>query len=411
MIDGINVRSEIGKLKSVLLHRPGEEIENITPNIMERLLFDDIPFLKVAQKEHDAFAKTLTKAGVKVFYVTDLMTETIKNKEVREKFTNQFIDEAGINEGGLKNELIRYLNTFTPKQFVNKIIAGVRKKDIKKIKKTSLKDYIIDDYPFILDPMPNLYFTRDTFSSIGNGITLNHMRTDVRRRETIFTQYIIKYHPKVKLKKIHLWFNRDYDTCVEGGDELILNKKTLAIGISQRTDAESIEKIARNLFNSKEEFETILAFDIPNSRAFMHLDTVFTMVDYDKFTIHPGIEGPLTVYKITKVKGKTKNTIKIKKETKELDKILSETLGRKITLIRCGGGDKVDAGREQWNDGSNTLAIAPGEVVVYERNHVTNKILREHGLKLHIIPSSELSRGRGGPRCMSMPLYREELKK
>jgi len=411
MIDGINVRSEIGKLKSVLLHRPGEEIENITPNIMERLLFDDIPYLKVAQKEHDAFARTLKKAGVKVYYLTELITGTIKNKEIREKFTNQFLKEANIKEGGLKNELIRYLNTLKPKEFINKIIAGVRKKDIKKTKKTSLKDYIIDDYPFYLDPMPNLYFTRDPFSSIGNGITLNHMRTDVRRRETIFTEYIIKYHPKVKQQKIHLWSNRNDDTCIEGGDELILNKNTLAVGISQRTDAESIEKIAKKLFNSKEEFETILAFDIPVSRAFMHLDTVFTMVDYDKFTIHPGIEGPLTVYKLTKKIGKTKNTIKIKKETKELDKILSETLGKKITLIRCGGGDKVDSGREQWNDGSNTLAIAPGEVVVYERNHITNAILKKHGLKLHIIPSSELSRGRGGPRCMSMPLYRDPLKK
>ena len=236
------------------------------------------------------------------------------------------------------------------------------------------------------------------------------MRTETRNRETIFAKYIFENHPRFKDENVPFWFNRDENSSLEGGDELILSDKILAIGISQRTDAASVEKLAKRLLLSEDTtFETILAFQIPVSRAFMHLDTVFTQVDYDKFTVHPGIEGPLNVYAITKDKNDS-SKIAVTKEVDVLENILSKYLDRKITLIRCGGGDEIISAREQWNDGSNTLAIAPGEVVVYSRNYVTNKILEEYGIKIHVMPSSELSRGRGGPRCMSMPLIRENLK-
>jgi arginine deiminase len=187
----------------------------------------------------------------------------------------------------------------------------------------------------------------------------------------------------------------------------VLSEKVLAIGISQRTDAAAIDLFADRIFGNGQSFELILAFDIPKSRAYMHLDTVFTMVDKGTFTIHPEIEGPLTVYSIRKQPG---DNHKIEKETMELHRILEKYLEfEKITLIRCGGKRGIDAGREQWNDGSNTLAISPGEVIVYARNHITNHLLEEHGIKLHVMPSSELSRGRGGPRCMSMPLIRDRI--
>jgi arginine deiminase len=264
----------------------------------------------------------------------------------------------------------------------------------------------MEQYPLILDPMPNLYFTRDPFATIGNGVSLNHMATVTRNRETIFAYYIFKHHPMFKDNEVPMWYDRDLKYSIEGGDELILSEKVLAIGISQRTTPEGIDILAKRLFDSDMPFEVILAFEIPKSRAFMHLDTVFTMVDYDKFTIHPEIEGPLNVYSLQKIDGK----IVIEKEVADLDKILAKYLGlEKVTLIRCGGKRGIDASREQWNDGSNTLAIAPGEVIVYSRNHVTNRLLIEEGIKIHVIPSSELSRGRGGPRCMSMPLERERL--
>ncbi|NMM61360.1 arginine deiminase [Clostridium sp. P21] len=404
----LNVTSEIGRLKTVLLHRPGQEVENLTLELLERLLFDDIPYLKVAQEEHDAFAKTLRDCGVEVLYLEELAAEAVEDKAVKAKFISQFIDEAGVESEGLKAALTDYLNTFSNKEMVDKMMAGIRKEELDSYTRNSLYDQVNDFYPFICDPMPNLYFTRDPFATIANGITLNHMRTETRNRETIFAKYIFENHPRFKGANLPLWFNRDETTSIEGGDELILSEKVLAIGISQRTDSASIEKVCKRLFKMNTKFETVLAFHIPASRAFMHLDTVFTMVDYDKFTIHPEIEGPLTVYEITK-DAKSASGLKVEKQTMELEAILGKHLGRKVTLIRCGGGDKIHAAREQWNDGSNTLAIAPGEVVVYSRNHVTNKILESYGIKLHVIPSSELSRGRGGPRCMSMPLYRENL--
>ena len=192
---------------------------------------------------------------------------------------------------------------------------------------------------------------------------------------------------------------------IEGGDILNINDKVLAIGISQRTEPDAIDAIAKNIFNDPTSpIETILAFNIPNSRAFMHLDTVFTQIDVDKFTIHPGIMGPLTVFEITAAG----EGIKVKEVNGTLESILETYVGHPVELIPCGGGDRIAAEREQWNDGSNTLCIAPGKIVVYERNDVTNKVLRDKGLDLIIVPSAELSRGRGGPRCMSMPLIRAE---
>lgn len=407
----LNVTSEIGRLKTVLLHRPGEEIENLTPDLLDRLLFDDIPYLKVAREEHDAFAQTLREAGVEVLYLEVLAAEAIETSdEVKQQFISEFIDEAGVESERLKEALIQYFNSFSDnKVMVDKMMAGVRKEELKDYHRESLYDQVNNVYPFVCDPMPNLYFTRDPFATIGHGITLNHMRTDTRNRETIFAKYIFRHHPRFEGKDIPFWFNRDDKTSLEGGDELILSKEILAVGISQRTDSKSVEKLAKKLlYYPDTSFKTVLAFKIPVSRAFMHLDTVFTQVDYDKFTVHPGIVGPLEVYAITKDPEKDGQLIAVE-ECDTLENILKKYLKRDIELIKCGGGDEIIAAREQWNDGSNTLAIAPGEVVVYSRNYVTNEILEKKGIKLHVIPSSELSRGRGGPRCMSMPLIREDL--
>jgi arginine deiminase len=404
----LNVKSEIGKLKTVLLHRPGEEIENLTPQLLSRLLFDDIPDLEIARQEHDAFAQTLRDCGVEVLYLEDLVVESINDDNVKEQFINDFIDEAEVQSSGLKRALSDYLKTFDNRTMVDKMMAGIRKEELSNYHRKTLYDMVDESYPFICDPIPSLYFTRDPFSTIAWGITLNHMKTVTRNRETLFSKYVFENHPKFKDTDLPLWFNRDETTPLEGGDILILSGKLIAVGISQRTGAASIEKLAKNLFDADTGFETVLAFHIPSSRAFMHLDTVFTQVDYDKFLIHPEIEQPLTVYKITKDPN-SDDGLKVVKEQDDLKVILERYMEREVTLIECGGGDPISAAREQWNDGSNALAVAPGEVIVYSRNKVTNKLLEKHGIKLHIIPSSELSRGRGGPRCMSMPLVREDL--
>ncbi len=407
--NGINVFSEIGRLKSVLLHRPGKEIENLTPDLMDRLLFDDIPYLKVAREEHDAFADTFRNNGVEVYYLEDLAAETIEDDKVRELLIREFIYEAGIKTIALEERVYHYLKAIdNNRDLVDKMMEGIRKEEVGVYEKTTLADQVDSAYPFVVDPMPNLYFTRDPFASIGSGISLNRMKTVTRNRETIFAKFIFEHHPKYKNVTVPRWYDRTDEHPIEGGDQLVLSNKVLAIGVSERTSAAAIDKIAERIFDSNDSFETVLAFDIPKKRAFMHLDTVFTMVDYDKFTIHPEIEGPLTVYSLRK---SDSGKIIIEKEENTLEETLKKYLELDdVSLIRCGGGNLVDAGREQWNDGSNTLAIAPGEVIVYSRNHVTNRLLEESGVKLHIIPSSELSRGRGGPRCMSMPLEREPLK-
>jgi arginine deiminase len=396
----IQVYSEIGDLRTVLLHRPGAEIENLTPDYLERLLFDDIPFLKVAREEHDAFAKILRDNNVEVLYLENLVARAVRTPDVKEKFVSEVIAECNITDPELTNTIKDYLKSMPEKEMVDTIIAGIRKKDI------GMKEEY-GDYPFVMDPMPNLYFQRDPMATMGRGVTLNHMRTVTRRRETIFAKYVFKHHPEFKDSDIPFWYNRDEQFSVEGGDELIISPEVIFIGCSQRTDAEAIKKIAKNLFTSGESFKKVMMFEIPKSRAFMHLDTVFTMIDYDKFTVHPGIEGTLRVESFTY--DEAKKDLKVVNEEGSLEQILSKTLGRDITCIRCGGGDNIIAGREQWNDGSNTLAIRPGTVVTYERNYVTNEILSKYNINVLTMPSAELSRGRGGPRCMSMPLVREPL--
>lgn len=410
----INVKSEIKPLKEVLVHRPGKELLNLTPDTLHRLLFDDIPYLKVAQAEHDEFVQILRDNDIKVFYLEDLMTETLDfNPEIKEKFLKQFIEEAGVNTPKYRGLVFEYLMSIEEtKEFVLKTMEGVQIYELdreKRVLEKSLVDLVTDETDFIVEPMPNLYFTRDPFASVGNGIVLNKMYSVTRNRETIYADYIFKYHPKFK-GEVEKYFDRDYDWHIEGGDILNLNEHVLAVGISQRTEAGAIDKLAKNLFkNPNCEIDIILAFNIPESRAFMHLDTVFTQIDIDKFTYHPGIMKTLQVFEITE--GNDPNSdedLNVKEINDSLENILSKYLGLKVILIPCAGGDDVASQREQWNDGTNTLCIAPGVVVVYNRNNITNEVLREHGIKVIEMASAELSRGRGGPRCMSMPLIRED---
>ena len=406
-MSGVNVKSEIKPLKKVLLHRPGKELLNLTPNTLEELLFDDIPFLKVAQEEHDAFAQALRDNGVEVFYLEDLMAEVLEaNPELREQFLKQWIEEAGIRTDRYQKIIFDYLQENYPgaKDLVLKTMEGINLTELHTDKSNSLVDLVSESSKMVVKPMPNLYFTRDPFAMIGNGVSINRMYSQTRNRETIYGDYIFKYHPD--FAGTPTYYDRNDTFHIEGGDILNINEHVLAIGISQRTEPDAIDAIAHNVFNDETStIDTILAFNIPSSRAFMHLDTVFTQIDYDKFTIHPGIMGPLTVFEITP---DGNGGTKIRERNEDLESILTEYVGQPVKLIPCGGGDRIAAEREQWNDGSNTLCIAPGKIVVYERNDVTNKVLRDKGLDLIIVPSAELSRGRGGPRCMSMPIERED---
>ena len=406
METGIHNTSEIGRLKRVMLHRPGGELENLMPEYLERLLFDDIPYLREAQREHDAFADCLRGQGVEVVYLTDLVVESITDDTVRQDLLRQFLAESGVEDQRTRDRLEEYLGEMPDREMVAAMMAGVRKSQLRD-RGGSLGDYLSaaeDEYPFAVDPLPNLYFTRDPFATIGTGVSIHKMHTATRNRETLFGKFIFAHHPVYR--NAPQWYDRGETTSLEGGDILVLSPKVLAVGISQRTREDSIDTLAQTVLSQSKTFRKVLAFNIPKTRSFMHLDTVFTMVDYDKFTVHPNILSSITVFVMELDEN---GKMQIRQEDGRLEDILKEHLELdSVTLIPCGRGSEIDAAREQWSDGSNTLALAPGEVVVYSRNYVTNRSLEEAGVRIHVIPSAELSRGRGGPRCMSMPLWRDD---
>lgn len=248
MYPGIHNFSEIGKLNKVLLHRPGFELEALTPNTMERLLFDDIPYLKIAQEEHDIFAKILRDNGAEVIYYVEETAKALADLEVRKQFINEFLDLSDIKSEGLRESIMEFLLSMKPDEMVAKLIAGVKKTDLRQHDKVaSLYDMIEDDYPFVSDPMPNLYFTRDPGACVGNGLNLHHMSTPARRREALFLKYMFNYDKDFAAEGNKLWYDIYDDYSIEGGDVLVLSKDVVAIGLSQRTTVDGIEKFAKNL--------------------------------------------------------------------------------------------------------------------------------------------------------------------
>jgi arginine deiminase len=403
----LNVTSEIGKLKAVLLHKPGKELERLTPDYLKELLFDDIPWLKKMRDEHDEFADVLRENGTKVYYVEDLLTEILRNVDVKRNLINDILIHCHIENTELREMIFSYMFSKSPAEVAEIAIAGLNKVDIPIVdREQSLSDYIRKEYPLYINPIPNLYFMRDPLSIIGSGISINSMHTDARRREPMIIKYIYDYNPLFRKDSSQIWYNYTIPHSIEGGDILVLSKEVVAVGCSERTSANGIEILARNLFAGNEGLKEVLAVQIPPLRAFMHLDTVFTMVDRDKFTVYPGILDRVAVYKLARG---SNNGIKVTPE-KDLVEALKKSLGLPaVSLIQSGGGDIVTAAREQWNDSTNTLAIAPGVVVTYSRNEASNEVLRKNGIEVLEIDGSELVRGRGGPRCMSMPLVREDI--
>ncbi|MBC2281756.1 arginine deiminase [Listeria welshimeri] len=407
MEKALNITSEIGKLQTVLVKRPGSELENITPEYLESLLFDDIPYLKMMQKEHDFFVKRMQDSNIEVLYLEKLAAEALRKAGNKETFLTKMINESNqMDESAL---YVRdYLMFFNEEEMIRKLMAGLKKSEIPERKKKHLNEMMSEQYPFFLDPLPNLYFTRDPAAVIGSGVTINKMFQPARRRESIFIELILKHHPRFSNQEVPIWSGREEPFSLEGGDELVLNEETVIVGVSERTDARAVERLAESLFARAPKIKKVLAVEIPETRSFMHLDTVFTMVSDAQFTIHPAIQnqqGELNVY----ILEKGENGLEITPR-RDFRRVIAEVLEvPEVEFIPCGGEDVIVSAREQWNDGANTLAIAPGEVITYDRNQVSNDLLRRAGIKVHEVISSELSRGRGGPRCMTMPLVRENL--
>ena len=405
--NGIMVNSEIGKLKAVIMHRPGSELERLTPEYLAEMLFDDIPWLKKMTEEHDGFCNALRDRGANVYYIEQLLEDILETDGIKARLIRETLDLSGIENPDRREAITDYLLKIKTPELAEKLIVGLSKSDVKDIEKhLSLVDYINEEYPYYINPLPNLYFTRDPGAVIGNGLSINTMKVDARKREALLLKYFYKYHPIFNAKPTPLWYNYNNKYSLEGGDILVLSEEILAIGCSERTSAQGIELLCRNLFEGLEGLDHILVILIPHIRAFMHLDTVFTMVDYDKFTIYPGVEEYVKVFKVTR--DNKPYSLNVKAEDNLTTAIKKSLKLPAIKLIKSGGGDKITAAREQWNDSTNTLAIAPGVVITYNRNEASNEVLRKNGIEVVEIDGQELVRGRGGPRCMTMPILREE---
>ena len=402
----ISIYSEIGKLNKVILHRIGPEVEGLVPENFERLLFDDIPFLKVAQREHDNYAQTLRDCGAEVVYLVDELAKVLADPQLKEQFVGEMLDESGIKSPGVLEALKNYLLDKEPKDMVDSIIKGIKKEEVTSIKAKTLADLISSAYPFYLDPLPNAYFTRDPGAFVGNSMSVHPMCTETRRREALLFKYLYNYDRDLVPEGTQLLYGYDDKPSLEGGDIHVLNDKVLALGLGSRTTAKGIEGFAESIFKNTE-FNKILVFDIPKIRAYIHLDTLFTMVDYDKFAIHPEMERLEQKFIITPGKG---GQADLQTVTDTLDVMLTKALDLPtVGLIRCGGGDELAAQREQWSDAANVLAVAPGKVITYARNYITNEMLEKAGIEVIRISGSELSRGRGGTRCMCCPVDRAAL--
>ncbi len=404
----IQIFSEIEPLKSVLLHRPGRELETLTPRYLDSMLFEDIPFLENMQIEHDKFAETLTKAGCEVLYFEKLLSDALVSPDVRDHVITEAVESSSVKDQRIKSAIKELFQDLDTDELASYLIGGIQKTDI--APHTGVKDlsfFIRDEYPYYIAPLPNLYFTRDPGTAIGHGFSINEMNTSARKRETLLLSVILrslKTSMPFEGSPIGLLEHYTDGSSIEGGDILILDRHTLAVGCSARSESWAIERLAEQVLSvGTDGFTKLIVIQIPFTRAYMHLDTVFTMVDYDKFTIYPGVERRLKVFTIEKGGN---GTLRV-----EQGESLSISLARAlklptVDLIQTGGGDSITAAREQWNDSTNTLAVAPGKVVTYRRNVVSNETLTSHGIEVLTIDGSELVRGRGGPRCMSMPLFR-----
>ncbi len=403
----INITSEIGKLKHVILHRPDEEINHIVPQNLGFSLFDDTPYLSDMQKEHDAFADLLRQHGAAVHYLTDLLGDILKSPATKKEILTYILgkDITGCNY--IEACIFEYLMNLDAAGTARCLIKGLSVTDVAKFKtQPVISDYMPEKYMFYLLPLPNAYFMRDAAAIIGNGISVHTMKNTVRMRESRIARAIYEHHPLFS-GNVPLWYDNNLQSSsIEGGDILVINDSSVVVGCSQRTDAAAVQILAENLFSQNDDMRAVYAVELPKIRAFMHLDTVFTMIDYDQFTIYPLLDQNMNVVKIMRSAGGCPQFQRMD----SLKVALCDALGvTHLNFIQSGGNDPVVAAREQWNDSTNTFVIAPGEVIAYNRNEISNEILAKNNIKVHTIRGSELVRGRGGPRCMTMPLCREKI--